>query len=132
MSSSPIAERRQMNRDDVDAVEQVFAESSFRDHLGELLIRGRDDAHRPFELFDAAQTTELPLLQHAQKLHLHHLRHLADLVQEQRALFGRLDQPFLVRAGAGERAFHVAEQLRFEERLGQCAAIEGDERPIAT
>ena len=84
-----------------------------------------------FELFDAAEPAELPLLQHAQQLHLHHRRHLADFVEEQRALLGRLDQPLLVRAGAGERALHVAEQLRFEQRLGQRAAVERDERPIA-
>ena len=39
--------------------------------------------------------------------------------------------PFLFALGAGECALHVAEQLRFEERLGQCAAIERHERPIA-
>ena len=126
-----LAQRRQVNRDDVDAVEQVLAELALRDHLGQILIGGGDDAHRRLELFDAAQPAELPLLQHAQQLHLHHRRHLADFVEEQRALLGRFDQPLLVGARAGERAFHVAEELRFEQRLRQRAAVERHERTIA-
>ena len=46
-------------------------------------------------------------------------------------LLGRLDEPLLVRARARERAFHVAEELRLEQRLRQRAAVERDERTIA-
>ena len=67
---------------------------------------------------------ELALLQHAQQLHLHDRAHLADLVEEDRALLGDLDQPLLVAVGAGERAAHVAEQLGVEQRLGQRAAVD--------
>ncbi len=38
--------------------------------------------------------------------------------------------PFLLRIGAGERAAHVAEELRVEQRLGERAAVDGDEGPI--
>ncbi len=37
--------------------------------------------------------------------------------------------PFLIRDGAGERAPRVAEELGFEQRLGDRAAIDGDKRP---
>ena len=66
-----------------------------------------------------ADAPELPLLQDAQDLHLQHRAHLADLVEEDRALVGDLDQALLVRVGAGERAAHVAEELRIEQRLGE-------------
>ena len=116
---------------DVDAIEEVLAEPAVGHHLREILVGRRDDAHRRLELFDAAEPAELPLLQHAQELHLHHRVHLADFVEKQRALLRRLDEPLLVDAGARERALHVAEQLGFEQRLGQRAAVQRDERPIA-
>jgi hypothetical protein len=118
-------------RDDVDAIEEILAEPAVGHHSGQILVGGGNDAHRRLELFNAAEPAELPLLQHAQELHLHRRGHLADFVEEQRPLLRRLDEPFLVAAGARERAFHVAEQLRFEERFGQGAAVEGDERTIA-
>ena len=43
-------------------------------------------------------------------------RHLADLVEEERAAVGRLRTgPRLSLIGAGERALHVAEQLALEQ-----------------
>ena len=43
----------------------------------------------------------------------------------------RLQLADLVAIGAGEAALHVAEQLRFEQRLGQAGAVDRDERPAA-
>ena len=56
-------------------------------------------------------------------------RQLAELVEEQRAA-ARLDERALAIAlGAGERALHVAEQVRVDQLLGDRAAIDDDERP---
>ena len=38
--------------------------------------------------------------------------------------------PFLLRDGAGERAFLVAEQLAFEQIFGQGGAVDGDARLV--
>ena len=57
--------------------------------------------------------------------------HLADLVEEDRALVGRLELADLLLGRAGERALLVAEQLAFQQRLGQRGAVEADERPVA-
>ena len=40
-------------------------------------------------------------------------------------------RPFLLRHGARERAAHVAEQLRFDQRLGQRRAVDAHERHLA-
>ena len=69
-----------------------------------------------------------PLLERAQQLHLQRERHLADLVEEQRAAVGRLELALLVGDRAGEGALHVAEQLALEQVLGDGAAVDGDER----
>ena len=76
----------------------------------------------------AAEPLELALLQHAQQLDLGREVQLADLVEKQRAALGQLEAPFLRRVRAGERAFLVAEQLRFDQILRQRRAADLDER----
>jgi hypothetical protein len=71
------------------------------------------------------------LLQHAQQLDLQRERHVADLVQEDRPAVGRLEQPLVRLHGARERAARVAEELGFEQRLRNRAAVDGDERLVA-
>ena len=53
---------------------------------------------------------------------------LGDLVEEQGAALGRLEETFLVDLRAGEGALHVAEELALDQALGDCAAIHRDER----
>ena len=51
-----------------------------------------------------ADRHDLALLQHAQQLGLHRERHLADLVEEDRAAGGGLEQAAVILRRAGERA----------------------------
>ena len=67
-------------------------------------------------------------LDRAQQLGLQAQRQLADLVEEQGAAVGRAEVAERVLAGVGEGAAHVAEELRFGQRLDQVGAVEGDER----
>jgi hypothetical protein len=66
----------------------------------------------------------------AQQLRLQQQRHVAQLVEEDRALAGGAQQPFLVFGGAGEGAFHVAEQLALQQRLGDRRAVDRHERRL--
>ena len=75
-----------------------------------------------------AHAVEAALLQHAQQVHLQLGRDVADLVEENRAAVGHLELAALLLAGAGEGAFFVAEQLAFEQRLGQRRAGDRHER----
>ena len=59
-----------------------------------------------------ADRPHLALLERAQELRLQIERQLADLVEEQRAAVGLLDEAALGVERAGEGAAHVAEQLR--------------------
>ena len=88
---------------------------------------GRDHAHVDGRGLRRAEPPDLAALQRAQELHLERGRHLGDLVQEQRAAVGLLEQAELADGGAGERAPHVAEELRLEQRLGHRAAVDGHE-----
>ena len=67
-------------------------------------------------------------LQDAQELGLQIERHLADFVEEDRARAGHFEQPRLVPVGAGERAFHVPEELAFQQVGRQGRTVDGDER----
>ena len=70
------------------------------------------------------------MLQRAEQLHLRGRRRLADLVEEERALRRRAEQADLVANRAGERAFHVAEQLALEQALRKRAAVDREKRPL--
>ena len=65
----------------------------------------------------------------AEEERLHAQAHLADFVEEEGAAVGHLQLAAFVAVGAGEAALDVSEELRFEERLGQAGAVDGDERP---
>src|SRR4051812_29151551 len=94
-------------------------------------MRGSDDAHVDLDRMRIADALELALLQHAQELRLQRRAHRSNFVEEERALV-RLFETALARAdGAGECAANVAEQLRFEERLGDRAAVDRHESIVA-
>ena len=72
------------------------------------------------------------LLQHAQQLDLHRRRHFADLVEKDRPAVSGFKEALSVCVRAGKRAFHVTEQLRFEQRFGKCTAVDRDKRLFGT
>ena len=86
------AQRRHRDRDDVDAVEQVLAEPLLLDLGLEIAVGRGDDARLERHLVVAADRAHLALLEHAQQLDLHLERHLADLVEEDRAAAGLHEQ----------------------------------------
>ena len=75
-----------------------------------------------------AHAADLPLLERPEELALEGQRELADLVQEQGAAVGHLDQPRLRLDSAREGTLLVAEQLGLQELLGQRGAVDGHER----
>jgi hypothetical protein len=68
------------------------------------------------------------VLQHAQQLGLQRQVELADLVQEQRAAVGGLDQADLARLRVGEGALLMAEQLALDQVRRQRGAVDFHER----
>ena len=94
-------------------------------------MRGADDRHVDGYGPAAAERGDLAFLQHAQQARLQRRRHVADLVEQQDAAM-RLPQvaACAVPAGARERAFFVAEQLRLDQGIGQRRAIDRHERPV--
>ena len=123
-----IAERRNEDREHVQAIEQVFAEPLADDRRFEILVGRRDQADVGLNRLRSAEPLELARLQHAQQLDLRRQIQLADFVEEQRAAFGQLEAALLRRVRTGERALLVTEQLRLDQIVRQRGAAHLDER----
>ena len=80
---------------------------------------------------ESSDPRHLAELEHAQQLRLRRWRQAADLVEEQRAAVGELEEAGLVVAGAEEAAADVAEQLALEQRVVDRRAVDRDEPPLA-
>jgi hypothetical protein len=91
-------------------------------------VAGGHDPHVGADRVVAADRHELALLEHAQQPGLRLQRHVADLVQEQRAALGLLEAADPPRRGAGERALLVPEQLALDELRGDRRHVDGHER----
>jgi len=113
-----------------DPVVEILAEGTIADPLFQIFVSGRDDPRVDGDLLGAAQPADPFFLQRAQQLDLHGRGGLGNLVQEQRAAVGDFEQSPLVRDGAGKCALLIAEQLAFQEGLGEGAAVDGDELEV--
>ena len=119
----PLAQGRQREVEDVEAVVEVLAEAAVLDVAAQVAVRGGHDAQIDGSRPAVADPLELPLLEHAQELPLDLGRDVSDLVEEDRAAVGELDTPLAVAVRAREAAAKVAEELGFEEILRVGGAV---------
>src|SRR5678815_1593739 len=126
----PLAERRQLDGEDVQPVEEIFAQLAALHGLNRHHVGRGEHTDVNGLLVAAAKAAERPLLQHAQQLHLRRRRHLGDLVQEERAAVRQLEAPFAAIGGAGERPLLVAEDFALEQRFRNRGAIDRHERLV--
>src|SRR5262249_60352650 len=116
--------------DDVEAVVEVLAEGTLSDGLLEVFVGRGDDADVDADVLAAAEPGELTVLQDVQELGLERHRHLADLVEEDRAASRELEVAGLPPVGTGEGALLVAEELGLEELEGQRGDVDLHERAL--
>src|SRR5690349_23566862 len=101
-----------MNAEDVETIEQIAAQCSFVDCLLRTAIGGREQPNVDFDLLAATETSDRALFDHAQEFCLQERRHLADLVEQQRARIREFETSLAARRRAGERTFFVSEEFR--------------------
>src|SRR5439155_6645520 len=87
-----LAERRQPDRKSADAIVQILAERATRHLRREVAIRCADHAHVDAAWTAVTDRSQLAVLQDTEQLRLHRRRHVSDLVQEDRAGVGRLEE----------------------------------------
>ncbi len=126
-----LAQRRDRDVDDVEAVVEVFAEFAGGDPLGQAAVGRRHHAHvRVDAVAFVADALDFAGFEEAEQQRLHAQRHLADFVHEDGAAVGRFEQAALVAVGVGEAAARVPEELRFEERVGHRRAVDREHRRV--
>src|ERR687892_202905 len=94
--------RRNVDGNDIQAIEEVFPELPFLHHLLERSMRGRDEADVGGERLRSAQPLERPFLQQPQQLDLDRGGELADLIEEKGSPLRQLDSARLAGRGPGE------------------------------
>ena len=122
------AQRRHLERDDVDAIVEVVAELPLLDHLVEIDV-GRD--HQPelgLDRLCAADPLDLVFLDGAKQLGLQIESEISDLVQKQRASGSQLELAELLSHGAREGASLVSEQVALDQIPRYRREIDGDKR----
>src|SRR6185503_15096571 len=125
-----LAKRHESDWKYVQTVEEILAESPLADHHLEIPVRRGQDSHVGASHLLAADPNVDMVLEEAKELHLRALRQFADLVQEDCSAVGHLEASGLRPDGPGEGAPLVPEEFRLEERLGERAAIDRDERRL--
>ena len=127
----PLPQGRHGEGDDVEPVVEVLAEAPFDHQPLQVGIGGGEETHAHFHLLRAADPAEAPRLEDGEQLGLQVDRHETDLVEEQGAPVGDLDQALAAGAGVGEGAGLVTEELCRHQVGGDVRAVEGDEGPVA-
>ena len=123
----PLAQRRDVQPHDVQAVEQILAEAAGPHVVLEPAVGRRDDPHVDLPRARAADHRDGLLLHEPQQPRLHVEGQLADLVEEHGAAVGHREPAGGPLLGAGECAALVAEELRVDERGGNGAAVHDHE-----
>ena len=123
-----VTQRRQLDLDAAQPVEQVFAELSRADQFAQPSMGRRDDSHIGRPRLVRANSAVLPRLQKPQQLDLHGHRRVTDLIEEQRPPFGLFDQSRSFVGRAGEGSSRVAEQFALQHRRIQSGQANGSER----
>ena len=119
MSSLRSRSGGQEDLEGVEAEEKVLAELLVLDHVAQVAIGGAEDPDVDAERLVLAHAADLARFEEPEQLDLHALVELADLVEEERAAVGDLEEPLAVGIGAGERPLAMAEQLALDEVFGQ-------------
>ena len=129
---TPLAQSRQAQADDVQAMEQVFTKRTVFNALLQILMRGSNHTDIGFDRRVAAHAVEVTIAQHTQQAGLQIERHVANLIEKQRAAIGLLKAATSHGLRTGEGPALVAEQLAFQQVFGNGSGVDGDEGPVGS
>src|SRR5262245_46069500 len=127
-----VTQRRKRDGHAVEPVEQVLAELAGRCEFIQTPVGRGNHSHVGGDGVAPADAFKLLILKQAKHLRLRRGRHVADLVEENRAAVGLLEVPDPLPVSAGKRALLVAEQLAFQKRIGDRSAVDRHEWLVRT
>ena len=123
-----LVEGREGDGDDVEAIEEILAEHSFLDGSFEVAMGGGNDADIDGDGFPAADALDDFFLQDAKQLALQGEIHIADFIEENRAVLSLLEAADAAGIRPGKGAAFVAEQLTLEQTKRNRCAVHANER----
>src|SRR5262249_15417958 len=124
--TAALAQRRELDARDGESIEEVVAEASGLDFLVEVAPGGRHHAHIDADPLVATDAPKLGPLDCAQELRLKGDVEIADLVDEQRAAVGVLEEPLVGGDRAGESTPLVPEERGLDQIGRHRRAVEDD------
>ena len=124
-------QRRQADRHNIQAIEQVFAEQPLADLVAQIAVRCSHDSHIGLDGLAPTHRGELTFLQNAQQAGLRFWRHIADFIQEQRAAGGLFKPANAAIERTSECAAFMAEKLGFDQFTRNGCHVDGHKRPRA-
>ena len=128
--AAAVAQGRNGDWKHVEPEPQIFSKSPGLHHLRQVLVGGGNDADVHRDALGPAHALDFPMLDDPQQPHLRFERHVPDLVEQNRPLVGTLEAAAFPGQRAGERPLLVTEKLAVEQRLGDRAAVNWDERSV--
>src|SRR5262249_22863277 len=126
-----LAQRREPERDHVQAIEEIFTKAAGADLALQIVARGRDDPRTHGDGISPADPLDAALLEKPEQRRLQLRRQLVDVVEQGCAALGSLQQPRRVPPRARERPADVAEQLALETMISEHRTGDGDEGTTA-
>ena len=129
---TPLAQSGQAQADHVQAVEQVFTETTFLDALLQILVGGGNHAHIGFDSAVPTHAVEVPVRQHPQQARLQVKRHVTNFVEEQRTAVGLLEAAPARSLRASEGPAFVTEEFALQQILRDRCGVDGHKGAIGT
>src|SRR5258705_12622842 len=129
---SPLPQRRNLNRKNVEAVEKILAECTGSYGGWQVTVRRDYHSHVGLDRPVSADALKLVFLKHAQERDLSLRWKLANFVKKYRAPFSQFETAKPAPGCTRERAFFMTEQLRRNQRGRDRGAINADEGSIGT
>src|ERR1035437_1101646 len=121
-----VAQRRHLDVEDVESVEEVPTQLAAGHRLLRVLVGRCDYAHVNRCFGFAPEAAQPAVFQHAEQLGLCGGWHLANLVEQQRSLFRKFETAGASLDCSGERALLVAEDLALDQGRWDCRAVNRD------
>src|SRR5882724_10783531 len=122
-----IAKRRNLNRENIQAIEKITAEFAFGDQAAQVRVGGGDHAGIHVNGAGSAEAFEFMLLQNTQQFGLQFQRNVANFIEKNGAFIGEFEAANFLGNGSGEGAAFVAEKFAFQQAAGNGGAIDFDE-----
>ena len=123
---SPIAKRRHMQVDHIQAVIEIIPELPGCKSCFEILIGGCDQPDIDLNGFGLAQGLDVLVFQNLKELGLDRKRYVTDFIQADGSAFGFFKQAFLILGGVCKSAFFITEKLAFQNVLRHRWAVDMD------